>query len=743
MKRIRIPLLIATAICSIFMLNTNVKAEEYDDALELIDEYDDYSSDSMYASKRLIVDGNITNTYGAIKDVEVCKNHHFLQYNTERETRNAYLKLKNTYTVSIDDMLDIESDSISFVDTGATLSNYEALYPKAELGSTVNVLLLGTGWNDNVKSDSRVMVKDNYYTYDDKGNYSGDHETLVGTLLLDSTPSNVKIHSIRIQGGETGTKTTTSIFDLGLKYALENDIDVVNMSFSVTSPKSLDVIEKDIDDLVNKGVVVVCSAGNDGEEVKFGSGIYQYPQGYTQAWCIGSINKDKSVSLFSNYYNEMDFTSYGSGIALSTGDTVSGTSFSAPYISSFTAMLKGINAYSTEQEAYDLVKGYCEDLETEGRDAYTGWGVPTYLDVTSNETCLDENSHDYKLITKATPTCTEDSYNIYQCSKCEKIKKEFVQRLGHELTRKAYPATCTEDGKFVYTCSRCDYKEEIVYQDKLDHVYKTEVLEEATCAKKGKVKKTCNLCGYTTEEETDYNPNKHNIVDKEYPSTCTSDGHVDKVCKDCGKVLYSYVLKSPGHIYTVVEKKQPTDKEDGYILLRCSVCGAEKTQIVKKLNVDVDITVDSEDTTNTEESTKNDKTKTSKEDTSSNDSDESSSDSESDSEYDKDDPTVKKGYYVKDKTPKKLKYSSKKGYLTIKGKFLPYTCVQVKYSTNKMMLNSKVKTIRLKGSPGKRYVKFKLKKGKTYYVQTRYLEKQKGKKYVSKSWSSKKKVKIK
>ena len=78
--------------------------------------------------------------------------------------------------------------------------------------------------------------------------------------------------------------------------------------------------------------------------------------------------------------------------------------------------------------------------------------LPFGIGVAEKKTC----SHKWVLIKSTEPTCTKEGKKVYQCSKCNKQKKEKVKALGHDwamcmITQKA---TCTREGITHCICSR-------------------------------------------------------------------------------------------------------------------------------------------------------------------------------------------------------------------------------------------------------------------------------------------------
>ena len=82
------------------------------------------------------------------------------------------------------------------------------------------------------------------------------------------------------------------------------------------------------------------------------------------------------------------------------------------------------------------------------------------------------------------PTCTEDGYDVYQCSLCQATKKEANSNLatGHrwEITETVAP-TCTEEGYTHQECSACKEEQNIEIKSALGH----ELNENGVCTRCG------------------------------------------------------------------------------------------------------------------------------------------------------------------------------------------------------------------------------------------------------------------
>ena len=199
------------------------------------------------------------------------------------------------------------------------------------------------------------------------------HGTAVAGVIADSTPSNVEILILRVFS-EKGYASSLG-FANAMLYALEKGADVVNMSIGVEAE---DDTEWDIplQRLYNAGIPFICSAGNESNSVRT---IYPAYSPYTIA--VSAVNERLGFSSFSNYGSEIDFCAPGENIVTadsSTGGraTASGTSISAPYVSSAAAYIKLLHPDYSVGQVYAVLRSYALDLGSTGKDNSYGWGMP-------------------------------------------------------------------------------------------------------------------------------------------------------------------------------------------------------------------------------------------------------------------------------------------------------------------------------------------------------------------------------
>lgn len=175
----------------------------------------------------------------------------------------------------------------------------------------------------------------------------------------------------------------TSWITAGIYWAVDSGAHVISMSLG--GPGDDPAMDKAIQYAYDNDVVVVAAAGNSGEaEDSIG-----FPGSYENVMTIGSLDSGLARSYFSATGPSIDFMAPGRDI-LSTYPEgkytrMSGTSMATPLVAGLVALLLSHdfeNGYLefVESRAYDyvhnVIRMMCIDLEDEGFDNETGYGVP-------------------------------------------------------------------------------------------------------------------------------------------------------------------------------------------------------------------------------------------------------------------------------------------------------------------------------------------------------------------------------
>lgn len=247
--------------------------------------------------------------------------------------------------------------------------------------SEVVVAVIDTGLNEDSSSifDGRVLEGASFTYVDerkpgrnDNSDYADDngHGTAVSGIIAQSTEENVKILPIKCLNSD-GAGSELAVY-MGIMYALNNGADIINMSCCADGSSML--YESALAQAYRQGVSVVVAAGNEAQDVANVS-----PACIPSAITVSCTDSDDFISGFSNYGKYIDFAAPGENVSLTyyKGGSIinSGTSFSAPLVSSAVACLLGCNPDFEPDEIQSILQSNVIDLGDEGWDEYFGYGL--------------------------------------------------------------------------------------------------------------------------------------------------------------------------------------------------------------------------------------------------------------------------------------------------------------------------------------------------------------------------------
>lgn len=199
---------------------------------------------------------------------------------------------------------------------------------------------------------------------------------------VESVAPGAKILPIRVLGDD-GSGDVANIVK-GIDYAIAQKADVINLSLGgdVTSVVFGSGPEFDaaVDRALDKGIVVVAAAGNDGVPV------CEQPSGEGRLLCVGAVDKRGDRSFFSSFGQGLGLVAPGgSALPLGTDEDIlstvppgdygefAGTSQATPHVAGVAALLvsKGI----TGQDAVKRILATARDVGPKGADAQFGAGI--------------------------------------------------------------------------------------------------------------------------------------------------------------------------------------------------------------------------------------------------------------------------------------------------------------------------------------------------------------------------------
>ena len=180
----------------------------------------------------------------------------------------------------------------------------------------------------------------------------------------------VNIIVIKAECDANGRFLRGSDLVFGLYYAIERDVDVVNMSFGgggdFSAPVRLGV---------DSDILMVAAAGNDSTSAP------QQPASCEGVIGVGALEADSwNLASYSNFGENTNLVAPGTVYTAAAGGgyrTMNGTSFSSPIVAAALALMKSNveYKYSSNEVLEEILYASCYDLGDLGPDFYYGYGA--------------------------------------------------------------------------------------------------------------------------------------------------------------------------------------------------------------------------------------------------------------------------------------------------------------------------------------------------------------------------------
>jgi subtilisin family serine protease len=168
----------------------------------------------------------------------------------------------------------------------------------------------------------------------------------------------------------------------GIKWAVDQGVDVINMSLGIKHEGGGLPHEQVIKYAQRKGVTIVAASGNDGSQDLY------YPGALPGVIAVGSVDNNGQMATFSTYGAHVSFVAPGTGIVSSFPENKysmsSGTSQASPYVAGAIALLKSF-ASKFGQKLKDnqvkyILKHTSDRMSGQFKDIKSGYGRINLLD---------------------------------------------------------------------------------------------------------------------------------------------------------------------------------------------------------------------------------------------------------------------------------------------------------------------------------------------------------------------------
>lgn len=245
-------------------------------------------------------------------------------------------------------------------------------------GKGVKVAVIDSG----ISSHSDLLISGGASFVDYTSSYEDDngHGTHVAGIIratdnsfgIKGVASGVDLYAVKTmnQDGEAYLSKVIA----GIDWAIENNMDIINLSLS-TQSDSL-VFKNIVDKAYQNGILIVAASGNDG--TGFGDTV-DFPARYSSVIAVGAIDQQNRLAAFSSTGPSVEVVAPGVSI-LSTylnGSyaRMNGTSMAAPFISGYLALLKQAYPTLSNYQLRSLLINHTKDLGVSGFDPFYGNGL--------------------------------------------------------------------------------------------------------------------------------------------------------------------------------------------------------------------------------------------------------------------------------------------------------------------------------------------------------------------------------
>jgi subtilisin family serine protease len=213
---------------------------------------------------------------------------------------------------------------------------------------------------------------------DDNGHGSHVAGTVAGvdnTIGVIGVAPSANLYGIKVLN-RSGRGTTSDIIE-GMQWAIDHDLDVINMSLGTSS--YVEAYEIATDAVLDAGVIMVCSAGNSGPA----ENTVGYPAAFEGVIAVAATDSADVIASFSSRGPQVDVAAPGVSIFSTTKSagytTMSGTSMAAPHVTGTVALMLNSTSPSgdstwTPLETEERLEGTALPLGEPGFDTAYGWG---------------------------------------------------------------------------------------------------------------------------------------------------------------------------------------------------------------------------------------------------------------------------------------------------------------------------------------------------------------------------------
>lgn len=276
----------------------------------------------------------------------------------------------------------VRSNAAQFKNWGLSKVNVPENWNRGYKGKGVKVAVVDTGVNTshpalNIKAGfstvpyTKSFNDDNGHGTHAAGIISANHP---GSGLIGMAPES-ELYAVKVLDKE-GDGAISQVVS-GIDWAINQNVDVINMSFGTTTNSTAlrDIMQK----AASRNIYLSAAAGNKGK-VSAASGNIEYPAKYDSVIAVGAVNSKNERAGFSSTGPQLELAAPGVSIYSSyfpgnTAVEMSGTSMAAPFVSGSLILLKQAYPEESFSDSRKRLQRSAQDLGAAGRDSSFGYGL--------------------------------------------------------------------------------------------------------------------------------------------------------------------------------------------------------------------------------------------------------------------------------------------------------------------------------------------------------------------------------
>ncbi len=237
-------------------------------------------------------------------------------------------------------------------------------------GEGVKVAILDTGIDESHSDLSSRVAGGEDFT--GTGSYSDDngHGTHVSGTVAAIYSNNIGVYGVAPSASLYAVKVLSSSGSgtldwiiAGIQWAIDNDIDIINMSLGTSS--DMQSLEDACNRAYEEGILIVAAAGNSGNKPGNRDTV-EYPGGYASVIAVAASDSNDARASFSSTGPDVELIAPGVSI-LSTipgGGYAyySGTSMASPHVAGVAALVLSANSTLTNVQVRSILQETAENL---------------------------------------------------------------------------------------------------------------------------------------------------------------------------------------------------------------------------------------------------------------------------------------------------------------------------------------------------------------------------------------------